>query len=170
MQITYIKKLTYKYNCLNVLFGLFIFSGVTSCGSSNSHHDDPIPPVITAQAITIDNAGIIPVFGSTPTATVLYVHNNSQVAISGITYSNISQSNVIKNNHSNKIINSPKRLSNILSAGQCSTIEAGQSCPLSITTPVLSAQSLQGSFEVKASYIQDGKDIAFTQIMPRFRM
>ena len=165
MQITYIKKLTYKYNCLNVLFGLFIFSGVTSCGSSNSHHDDPIPPVITAQAITIDNAGIIPVFGSTPTATVLYVHNNSQVAISGITYSNISQSNVIKNNHSNKIINSPKRLSNILSAGQCSTIEAGQSCPLSITTPVLSAQSLQGSFEVKASYIQDGKDIAFTQII-----
>ena len=59
-------------------------AGCNNAGDTTSTQGNN--PQNIATAITIDSAGVIPVFGTTPTQTVIYVHNNSTVSISGINY------------------------------------------------------------------------------------
>lgn len=147
----YVSKTVMLLSCV-----VFI-SGCSSSACSNNN-----TPTTTSNIITIDNAGVIPVFGSSSTSTVIYVHNNGTAAISGINYSVELNDTPAKNTQSNKL--TKKTLSN-LSGNQCSSIAAGQSCPLSITTPVLSGSNTQGSMLIKASYQVDGKTANFNQVL-----
>lgn len=154
-----------KSGLLLVLVGGFVFGGVSGCGGSASNS---IQPVVNSSAITIDNAGVIPVFGSSSTSTVIYVHNNTKNEISGISYSvNVSNENLNTsvNNKLNNLLQKNKSLNNTVNGSQCLTIAAGQSCPLSITTPILVSPNTQGSFEIRASYSLNKENKSFTQIV-----
>ncbi|MDD3266644.1 MAG: DUF1554 domain-containing protein [Burkholderiales bacterium] len=155
-----------KSGLLPVLAGAFVFAGVSGCGGSSS---SSVQPVVNSTAITIDNTGVVPVFGNSSTSTVVYIHNNTKSEISGITYSsdlsNRSLSSSLKNKllslfQKNKSLNS-----GAVNGSQCSTIAAGQSCPLSITTPVLISPNTQGSFEIHANYSLNKENKSFTQIV-----
>lgn len=152
--------------------GAFVIASITSCSSSGVINSDrESSPTVAPTTITIDNAGVVPVFANSSTSTVVYVHNNSSSTVSGITYSSTITNAASKNGLSSKslsLFDSNKinnHSSNIVSGSQCSTIAAGQSCPLSITTPVLSGTATQGSMEIRANYIQNNKLVTFTQLI-----
>lgn len=130
---------------------LIISATVTACsGSGNVISNGEASPVITSTPITIDNAGIIPVFGDSSTSTVVYVHNNSSITISEITYSVLEQNATKETNLSSKLLtplNVNKALHGVIDGNQCSEIAAGQSCPLTITTPILAVQMFKVHFK-----------------------
>ena len=166
------KTLSFKQNgLLRVLLGVLVFVGLSGCsgsGSSSGGGGGGSTPVVTPTVITIDNAGVIPVFGNSSTSTVVYVHNNSNTTVGGISYSALELNSSAKSSFSSKLLsllNSKKGLSAVVNGSQCSTIAAGQSCPLSIFTPVLNGSNLQGSLEVKASYTLNNKVTTFTQLI-----
>lgn len=155
----------------SLVLGVVFLSG---CGgsSSSASTDNTVPPVATqsvANPITIDNSGVIPIING-QTSTVVYVHNNSDKTISGIKYSIQANVNGNLSTNSGKLNHGLLRLlqnnktnstaSNILdsaSAGLCSTIPAGQSCPLSISAPLIGEKEHSAAALLKASY-QDGQN------------
>ncbi len=152
----------------SMLVGVLVFAGLSGCGGSGSSSSGGSAPVVTPTAITIDNAGVIPVFGDSLTSTVVYVHNNGKTAVSGISYSAVVSNSSVKSSLSSKLrslFSSNKSLSSAVNGSQCSTIAAGQACPLLITTPVLSGTTTQGSLEIKASYTQNNNPTTFTQLI-----
>ena len=145
--------------------GALVISGCSSSGSIGNGGGNT--PVTNSSVITIDNAGIIPVFGNTSTSTVVYVHNNGNQTISGITYTaklNTAKTSSALSAQLTKLLQINKNLTGVIGE-QCSTIAAGQSCPLSITTPVLSGSNTQGSMLIGASYKYNDKDNTFSQII-----
>lgn len=139
------------------LLSLIISTAITACnGSSSAISNGGVSPTVAPNSIIIDNAGVIPVFGTTPTSTVIYVHNNSAVAINGINYT-------LDNDNSNKL--SEQQTLASIDGSQCTAIAAGQSCALKITTPSLNAQQAQGSMLLKANYSLANKPISFSQLI-----
>ena len=151
-----------------VMAGVIGLASLVGCGNSGgTSGSGGTTPTVNATAITIDNAGVIPVFGNSSTSTVVYVHNNTANTISGISYSAVVNSTKANLSLKSKLANlfkSNKNLSSV-NGSQCSSIAAGQSCPLSIVTPVLSGSSTQGSMDVKASYNVNNKAVSFNQII-----
>lgn len=140
------------------LLSLIISTAITACnGSSSAISNGGVSPTVAPNSIIIDNAGVIPVFGTTPTSTVIYVHNNSAVAINGINYT-------LDNNSSNNTSRQQDNPASIDSS-QCTAIAAGQSCALKITTPSLNAQQAQGSMLLKANYSLANKPTSFSQLI-----
>ena len=157
---------------LHFVSGALAIASITSCsGSSTTSDNGGGSPAIAPATITIDNAGVVPVFANSSTSTVVYVHNNSNSTVRGINYSSVTTNTELRENLSNKILslfgsNKTNNYSlSTVSGNQCSTIAAGQSCPLSITTPVLSGAMTQGSMEIRANYIENNKSIIFTQVI-----
>lgn len=150
-----ISQLNFKTIIMNCFITIML-AGCNSAASGNSSNNSPDQQTIEA-ALTIDNAGIIPVFNNIPTSTVIYVHNNGTTTISGISYS------LVNNNLSNTL--SQQNTSKNIDAGQCVAIAAGQSCALKITTPSLDAQQAQGSMLLKANYSLANKPISFSQLI-----
>ncbi len=127
---------------------------IVACSGNNGTSNGGAIAPTGATLITIDNTGVVPILNNAPTTSEFYVHNNSNVTISGISYvaiNNTGGSNFLNEN----------------SASVCGTIPAGQSCPLSFTTPVISSSTAQGSTLVTASYTvpeyNDGKIYTFSQ-------
>ncbi|MBX9866834.1 MAG: hypothetical protein K2Y14_07945, partial [Burkholderiales bacterium] len=151
-----------------VIAGVIGLASLVGCGNSGgTSGSGGTTPAVNATAITIDNAGVIPVFGNSSTSTVVYVHNNTSNTISGISYSTVVNSVKANTSLKSKLANlfkSNKSLTSV-NGSQCSSIAAGQSCPLSIVTPVLSGSSTQGSMSVKASYSLNNKAASFNQII-----
>lgn len=131
--------------------------GCSNSGSSSSGGGTPAPVVTAASPITIDNAGTVPIIGDNATSSVIYVHNNSKQAISGISYK------AILNTGSEKFIDAK-------SAALCATIPAGQSCPLAFTTPAVSKTVAQGSAMVSASYSYEKEPRQFSQLISFIRV
>lgn len=154
-KLTRTSHLNFKTIIMNC-FIIIMLAGCNSAASGNSSNNSPDQQTIEA-ALTIDNAGIIPVFSNIPTSTVIYVHNNSTTTISGISYS-------LANNNSNKTSSQQNTNENI-DSGQCVAIAAGQSCALKITTPSLNTQQIQGSMLLKASYVFANKAKSFSQLI-----
>lgn len=154
-KLTRTNHLNFKTIIMNC-FIIIMLAGCNSAASGNSSNNSPDQQTIEA-ALTIDNAGIIPVFSNIPTSTVIYVHNNSTTTISGISYS-------LANNNSNKTSSQQNTNENI-DSGQCVAIAAGQSCALNITTPSLNIQQIQGSMLLKASYVFANKAKSFSQLI-----
>lgn len=158
-----------KSGLFSMLVGVLIFAGLSGCGGSGvSSNGGDVTPVANLTSITIDNAGVIPVFGNSSTSTVVYIHNNGNSLVSGISYSAVVSNTPVKSRVSSKLLGwlgSSKSLSSTVGGSQCSTIAAGQSCPLSITTPVLSGSNTQGSLEIKATYTKNNQATTFTQLL-----
>lgn len=131
--------------------------GCGNSGSSSSGGSTSAPVVTAASPITIDNAGTVPIIGDNATSSVIYVHNNSKQAISGISYK------AILNTGSEKFIDAK-------SAALCATIPAGQSCPLAFTTPAVSKTVAQGSAMVSASYSYEKEPKQFSQMISFIRV
>lgn len=138
--------------------------GISGCGGTCS---TSTAQEVVKSAITIDNAGIIPVFGNSSTSTVVYIHNNSEVNITGITYKFISDSAAVKTNKNSKLLSllNKNNVPTGINTDQCTNIPAGQSCPLQITTPILSGTNTQGSMSIQASYEVNNKPYTFNQII-----
>ena len=135
---------------------LILSATITACnGSGDVISNGGVNPAAASNPIIIDNAGVIPVFGTAPTSTVIYVHNNSAVAINGISYT--------LDNNSNKL--SEQQTLASIDGSQCTAIAAGQSCALNITTPSLNAQQAQGSMLLKANYSLANKSNSFSQLI-----
>ncbi len=130
-------------------------SGCNSASGANSSNSPS--PQSSGSVLTIDSAGVIPVFGASPTSTVIYVHNNSAAAINGINYT-------LDNNSPSSISRQQDNLASI-DASQCTAIAAGQNCALKITTPSLNAQQTQGSMLLKANYSLANKPNSFSQLI-----
>ncbi len=138
------------------------FLGLTGCGSSSCNNEVNVK---TQSAITIDNAGTIPVFGNSSSSTVVYVHNNTNNSISGISYTMVANTAHTKfSTRLNSLLKNSRNLASI-DASQCATIAAGQGCPITIVTPLLSEGSMQGSFEIKANYFLNNLQQSFTQLI-----
>lgn len=152
-----------KKSKFNQSLGLWaaIAAGTLGAGCSNSGSSSggstPTPVVIAANPITIDNAGTVPIIGDNATSSVIYVHNNSKQAISGISYK------AVLNTGSEKFIDAK-------SAALCATIPAGQSCPLAFTTPAVSKTVAQGSAMVSASYSYEKEPKQFSQLISFIRV
>lgn len=141
-----------------------VMIGLSGCGGTCSTSNSP---EVSQAAITIDNAGMIPVFGNSSTSTVVYVHNNSQVNVSGINYNFVSDSSAVNTTKNSKLLSMLNKSKAVVgvSNDQCRNIPAGQSCPLQITTPILSGTNTQGSMSIQASYEINNKPYTFNQII-----
>ena len=116
-----------KIKLLCFVSGLFVIASITACSNSTANNSNGASPTVTPTAVTIDNAGVIPVFGNSSTSTVVYVHNNTNKSISGISYG--LTTNVAHTSLTSKSTSLFKRAQNLASidASQCSTIETAKS-------------------------------------------
>ncbi|RTL12110.1 MAG: hypothetical protein EKK54_05505 [Neisseriaceae bacterium] len=139
------------FNYKWLMFVTFI-ALLTACGGSTTENNSGSDTSLqtTGAAITIDNAGVIPVFANHVTSTIIYVHNNTSSTISGINYN-------LDNEDSNN--------AGSIDDSQCIAIAAGQSCALKIITPKLSTQQAQGSMSIRASYNFANKPNSFSQLI-----
>ena len=146
-----------------------------SCGSptargANGAGPNPPTPVSNPVAISIDDAGTVPLFGLSQTNGIIYVHNNTNQAIGNIVYSSSasggSSSTSLKNPLRARKLTGNLRDSysflDLARAKSCETIPANSFCTLYFTTP---AGALQGSAVIKASYTFDSKPRVFSQII-----
>ena len=74
-----------KYQNICALWGLSLI--LISCGGGSGSASGSGSSATAATSLTIDNTAVVPVFGTNPTSTVVYVHNNSAVTITNINYS-----------------------------------------------------------------------------------
>lgn len=138
-----------------VIFGLgMILFGCSGNGCANNNGGGSTPVNSSTTAITIDNAGVIPIFNQLTTTTLIYVHNNSNSTINNIAYT--AQINT-GNSSIDFVSNS--------SAQSCSSLKSGQSCPLMLTTPTLKSTQQQGSAMITASYSFNNKINTFNQVV-----
>ncbi len=167
-------KYTLKAGLSAVMMSLLLSGCGGGGGSSSSTGASPTPSLPSSvTALTIDDAGIVPLIDNNPTSSVIYVHNNTDKTISNITYSstdsNQNQSFLNKSYKAllNKVlgVNSSPAFINSISAAQCATIPAHTSCALGFTTPQLSSYAAQGSTIINANYISGGKPGTFSQIV-----
>ena len=154
-----------KIKLLCFVSGLFVIASITACSNSTANNSNGASPTVTPTAVTIDNAGVIPVFGNSSTSTVVYVHNNTNKSISGISYG--LTTNVAHTSLASRLTSLSKRAQNLASidASQCSTVAANQACPIAIVTPMLNGLNTQGSIQIKASYNLDNHPQSFTQLI-----
>jgi hypothetical protein len=135
------------------LSALLLGAGLILGGCSNNGGSSSGGSSFTGSSpLTIDSAGVVPVIGDNSTTSVIYVHNNTNQTISGIKYG------AQLNTGSGKFLDSN-------STGLCASIPAGQSCPLSFTTPVLSKTTAQGSALLTASYSYKNETYQFSQTL-----
>ena len=149
-----------------------------SCGSTNNGiNDNTIKPLSNSSKITISNTGIIPVVNAMQYKTVVYIHNNSDKVISGISYSaNLdqdTQNSFVNIKNSISKLFSLFGLTNLKNEGEfidsnsknmCVTINPGQACPLLFTTPKLN-NSLQTSAIITANYVDNKQSYQFSQLL-----
>ena len=109
--------------CMIVSTGL-IFQG---CASGGNVSANSLPG---QNVITINNSGDIPIFESSQTSSEIYVHNNSNELVKGISYS-------AKLNINGKFVQDTSEFLDKDSLEQCASIAANQSCQLRFTTPKL---------------------------------
>lgn len=162
-----LKVLFTKIRILAIVLGIAGLVSISGCWNSSGANGDGNNLMMDASAITIDNAGVIPVFGNSSTSTVVYVHNNTKNTISGIDYSITYNDVKDTTNFSGKSSSGFKENKSLsaVSDNECSTIAAGKSCPLSIVTPIITALGQQGSMNIKASYRINNKMVEFNQII-----
>lgn len=138
------------------------FWSLAACSGSSCNYEVNVG---TQSAITIDNAGTIPVFENSSSSTVVYVHNNTNYSISNISYTMVANTSHTKfSTRLNSLLKNSRNLASI-DASQCAIIAAGQECPITIVTPLLSEGSTQGSFEIKADYLLNNQSQSFTQLI-----
>ncbi len=147
-------------------------STLSACsGSGNPTNSNVVPPTPqTTNAITIDNSGIIPVFDGAATSSFVYVRNNGNTTISGISYSakinvNTTSSTSLISNLKQILKLSSASATQLINGDQCTTLKPGQECPLAFTIPSVSKSQAQGSLLVTASYNSENTNKSFNSIL-----
>ena len=173
-----------RFKTVSPLVATLVASGIIlsacggSSGGSTNSNQNPSGPVSNS-AITIDNTGTVPVFGGSSTKSVVYVHNNTSQTISGISFSaadNVNTSNGVSNQSTVKTLASKIQAlfssSSVVSpsgfsidASQCSSIPAGQSCPIGFTTPVLDAKTAQASALITAKFTVNKQNLSSNNVL-----
>ena len=160
----------------NLAMSILFITLLTSCGASGGSggNNDPTNPPNTAGALSIDNAGTVPILGSRATSTSIFIHNNSNTLLSGVSYTstntNLMAMTLIKDKisdyfYANDFISSGIAI-DPASATNCNQIPAGGFCVLKFTTPSFVTNNGQvGSGVVTASYQVNGKIETFSQII-----
>ena len=115
-----------------------------ACNGGNKNNNAPVDGNLLISA-----PATIPVHANSSTATVLYIHNNSNKPITDIGYAVIT--------------NGGKGVLKIGSS--CRQIMAQDSCVLDIITPLLAAPDVQGSALLTASYTVNGKPASVSQLI-----
>ena len=135
------------------IFGIVMLFAtlISSCGNSGGNTN--IENNYLNQILTIDNTGVIPVFDQTYTTTNIYVHNNSNNTLTTIKYQ-------VNSDNPSSIINPIS-----INTTQCTSLAAGESCALEITTPIVNDLILQGAFSITAIYNVNGIQRNFTQLV-----
>lgn len=142
--------------CLNK-YGVILLSCLLyACSDTQNGATAPAPSdaTIIKSPITIDNTSLVPVFDGAPTTTYVFIHNNSDMDISGIAYR--VTTNLV--GAANNII-APQNIK------QCSAIKAQQTCTYTFTTPALSDKASQAAIKIQASYKINGKEVNFSNII-----
>ncbi|MBX9889646.1 MAG: hypothetical protein K2X94_00005, partial [Amoebophilaceae bacterium] len=120
----------------------FITLSVLISGCINTGHNESSNNGTTTLSqsndLIIEPSATIPVLANSTTNSIIYVHNNSSQQISGISYTVIN--NAATNNQFK------------ITANQCSTIAAQQSCALEFTTPIVDDISSNGSAIIQAHH------------------
>ncbi len=169
-----INQLTKFY--LGIMISVILGSMILSCGGGGSSAAAGNTPVTNQYAITIAGSGTVPILGSSPTSTVVYIHNNTPFTVSGITYSSQTNSTASSSSRSSSaffakilsflgLTSKPAVFINAASATMCSSISAWQSCPLTFTTPTPNTLAFQGSAIITAPYTLDGQSHSFSQLI-----
>jgi hypothetical protein len=143
--------------------GVIKSEDVSNVGGSNNK----------GSGLTIDNAGIVPILGNNATATSIFIHNNSDQAISDISYDamNFLQKSSIKSRISGILSDSSGGvIIDEISAQACRFIPAHSRCALRFTTPVLNVVDDQGTSAIVARYSVDGVEKSFSQVINYQRM
>ena len=112
----------YRGNLLQLILSIVTIAVLSSCNNSIGNGVRDTSSQRATPALTIDNAGIVPVFGNVATSTKIYIHNHSKYPISDIQY-NLSATNT------------QDSIQLFVNSVECGQILAGQSCALTITTP-----------------------------------
>ncbi len=143
-------KMINKNNILHKLFKLVgcvvIALNLISCGDGGGSGITS-SNVQSSSALTIDNAGVVPLLNSASTGSLIYVHNNTSQTINNISYT-------IKNNSL-----TPDNV--ILWGNECTSIVAHSRCALHFTINPLSGVASQSSAVIKAS----NSSYSFSQIL-----
>lgn len=121
-------------NLLCFISAVLVISGCNNSGGSTISNNSRQ----TIDGLIIDSPGVVPVFAGDQTKTVLFIHNNGNQDLNGISYKVDSGSLLID-------------------ATNCESIKAGETCELNITTPLLSEETHTGSSIIEAS--QNGASI-----------
>lgn len=133
---------------------------IASCGGNSSGSGGGSTPTNnTNYSLSIDNTGTIPVIGNSGTNTVVYIHNNTNQTITNI-INDDSVSTSSKSHTKSALINTQSDIQVL-----CSSIPAGQSCPIAITTPSLSNIDDQGSMIVKLNYTYGNKPYSVSNVI-----
>jgi len=134
---------------------LFILGGMLLLTNCSYHYELPHKShhCNDQSALTIDSAGTVPIFHGMASSSVIYVHNNSNTAISNIKYS------ATDSNHTNNQTISPQSMT------LCASIQPGQSCPLAFTTASPNSDDFRGSISVTAKYTTNSKSQEFSQLI-----
>lgn len=140
-----IKKINYL-----IIVSSSLIIGLSGCNNSVGDSGNS-SQVDVATNLTIDSAGTIPVFADMPTTTQIYVHNQGNRKLNNISYS----LNLPNGTNSSTAIN----------GDECHTLDSGQSCALTITTPRVTLQDNQGSMLLKANYELDSQRYSFSQLV-----
>ncbi|MDQ5920546.1 MAG: hypothetical protein QG673_602 [Pseudomonadota bacterium] len=90
---------------IKVLFTFLIIAIFAGCSGGSGNTAESNPPTTQGTLITIDNAGIVPVFSNGKTTSIIYVHNNStNITITGINYS-VPQNQIVIHKTANRNAN-----------------------------------------------------------------
>ncbi len=134
---------------------------LVSCNSGSTNNPDlKANSVSSNSSLSIDLAATIPLINQTATTTKIFIHNNTDQLISGISYNLTSNSNYPNN---------PARL-NSDSVKECEFIAPQSRCALTITTPEPNDDKSQGSLNLVANYkfnnhnVQIGRTINYQAV------
>lgn len=164
------KRFNYRAIVLKAISYTVVFI-LASCscsgpGSSGGAQSGNQPTPIISNLLTIDTVGTVPIIGNSATNTVVYIHNNTESTISGISYSVEDNNPNLAHISTSKILSAKQKAGITISqtsTALCSTIPAYGSCPLSFVTPIPASNStIQGASTLTAFY---GGNKSFSRII-----
>jgi hypothetical protein len=123
-----------------------------------------------SSTLIIDNASVVPVIGvNQATTTSIFVHNEGDNPISGISYSSTNVKE--ESSKTSQLIRSTSKavssgvIIDSTSANNCSTIPAHGKCTLTFTTPSFATLGNQGYSTITAKYKVNNEIKTFNQII-----
>lgn len=159
-----------KMKCMFI--GMVSLLTLISCGGKDASNDSNNIITSKTEAITIDNAGIVPILApSSSTTTVVYVHNNTNQRIDNISYDAYSEQLALQSKSSGLLqkikgfMFDENELILPTSIVECKSIVANGSCALAFRTPEINNSMNQGSMIISGHYKLNNKVNTFSRLL-----